>query len=99
MEQEQQEVKRIQELDRMKLKFLTNLSHDFRTPISLIMGPVDQLIEGEGTPAKLEKLNMVRRNARRLLNLVNQLLDFRKMEEHELKLQLTKGEFISFLKK
>ncbi|HEX6431762.1 MAG TPA: two-component regulator propeller domain-containing protein [Niastella sp.] len=98
LEQERQEIKRVQELDRMKLKFLTNLSHDFRTPISLIMGPVDQLIEGEGTPGKLEKLNMIRRNARRLLNLVNQLLDFRKMEEHELKLQLSKGEFISFLK-
>lgn len=98
LEQERQEVKRIQELDRMKLKFLTNLSHDFRTPISLIMGPVDQLIEGEGSPGKLEKLSMIRRNARRLLNLVNQLLDFRKMEEHELKLQLSKGEFISFLK-
>ncbi|MCS3801568.1 ligand-binding sensor domain-containing protein/signal transduction histidine kinase/DNA-binding response OmpR family regulator [Chitinophagaceae bacterium OAS944] len=98
LEQERQKVKRIQELDRMKLKFLTNLSHDFRTPISLIMGPVDQLMEGEGNPGKLEKLSMVRRNARRLLNLVNQLLDFRKMEEHELKLQLSKGEFVSFLK-
>lgn len=98
LEQERQEAKRIQELDRMKLKFLTNLSHDFRTPISLIMGPTDQLIEAEGSPAKLEKLSMIRRNARRLLNLVNQLLDFRKMEEHELKLQLTKGEFVSFLK-
>jgi signal transduction histidine kinase/ligand-binding sensor domain-containing protein/DNA-binding response OmpR family regulator len=98
LEQERQKVERIQELDRMKLKFLTNLSHDFRTPISLIMGPVDQLMEVEGNPGKLEKLSMVRRNARRLLNLVNQLLDFRKMEEHELKLQLSEGEFVSFLK-
>ncbi len=88
LEQERQEVKRMQELDQMKLKFLTNLSHDFRTPISLIMGPVDQLIENESRPEKLDKLNMIRRNARRLLNLVNQLLDFRKMEEHELKLQV-----------
>ena len=47
LEQERQEAKRIQELDRLKIKFLTNLSHDFRTPISLIMGPVDQLIAGE----------------------------------------------------
>lgn len=98
LEQERQEAKRAQELNAMKLKFLTNLSHDFRTPISLIMGPVDQLIGGEGNPGKFEKLMMVRRNARRLLNLVNQLLDFRKMEEHELRLQLSKGEFISFVK-
>jgi ligand-binding sensor domain-containing protein/signal transduction histidine kinase/DNA-binding response OmpR family regulator len=96
LEQERQEVKRIQELDRLKLKFLTNLSHDFRTPISLIVGPVEQLIrEAEG---KLDKLQMIRRNARRLLNLVNQLLDFRKMEVRELKLQLSQGDFISFIK-
>jgi signal transduction histidine kinase/ligand-binding sensor domain-containing protein/DNA-binding response OmpR family regulator len=98
LEQERQEVKRIQELDRLKLKFLTNLSHDFRTPISLIMGPVEQLIKDESTASKFDKLNMIRRNARRLLNLVNQLLDFRKMEERELKLQLSTGEFISFVK-
>jgi len=98
LEQERQEIRRMQELDRLKLKFLTNLSHDFRTPISLIMGPVDQLIADEGGSTRLDKLYMVRRNARRLLNLVNQLLDFRKMEEQELRLQLTKGEFGSFVK-
>jgi signal transduction histidine kinase/ligand-binding sensor domain-containing protein/DNA-binding response OmpR family regulator len=98
LEQERQEVKRMQELDRLKLKFLTNLSHDFRTPIALITGPVDQLITEEGVKGKLDKLNMIRRNARRLLNLVNQLLDFRKMEEHELRLQLSKGEIVSFVK-
>ncbi|WP_162915573.1 hybrid sensor histidine kinase/response regulator transcription factor [Paraflavitalea soli] len=98
LEQERQEAKRIQELDRLKIKFLTNLSHDFRTPISLIMGPVDQLIQEEHTTARLTKLNMVKRNARRLLNLVNQLLDFRKMEELEISLQVSNGEFISFVK-
>lgn len=97
LEQERREVRRMQELDRLKLKFLTNLSHDFRTPISLIMGPVEQLIQ-ENTRGRSDKLLMIRRNARRLLNLVNQLLDFRKMEEHELKLQLSKGEFVTFLK-
>lgn len=97
-EQEKQQAKRLQELDRLKLKFLTNLSHDFRTPISLISGPIEQLIDGEKTNAKLDKLHIVRRNAKRLLNLVNQLLDFRKLEEQELTLQLSKGEFVSFVK-
>ncbi|MDO6430334.1 two-component regulator propeller domain-containing protein [Flavitalea sp. BT771] len=98
LEQEREEARRIQELDRMKLKFLTNLSHEFRTPIALIMGPVDQMLsEGHGQPSH-DKLQMVRRNARRLLHLVNQLLDFRKMEEHELRLHLEKGEFVSFVK-
>lgn len=98
LEKEREQARRILELDRLKLKFLTNLSHDFRTPISLIMGPVDQLINEESANGKLDKLSMIRRNARRLLNLVNQLLDFRKMEEHELRLQLSKGDFISFIK-
>lgn len=98
LEQQQQEAIRLQELERLKLKFLTNLSHDFRTPISLIAGPIDQLIDGEKTSAKLDKLFIVRRNAKRLLNLANQLLDFRKMEEQELTLALSKGEFISFVK-
>jgi len=98
LEQERQEARRIQELDRLKLKFLTNLSHEFRTPISLIMGPVDQLLSEQRDKPSAERLQMVMRNARRLLNLVNQLLDFRKMEEHELRLQLSEGEFVSFLK-
>jgi len=105
LEQERQEAQRVLELDRMKLKFLTNLSHEFRTPISLIMGPVDQLIAAEKGGRSLEKqdgsqdkLRMIKRNARRLLNLVNQLLDFRRMEEHELKLQLSEGELVAFVK-
>lgn len=98
LEQERQEARRIQELDRLKLKFLTNLSHEFRTPISLIMGPVDQLLSEQRDKPSADRLQMVRRNARRLLNLVNQLLDFRKMEEHELQLQLSEGEFVSFIK-
>jgi len=98
LEQERREARRIQELDRLKLKFLTNLSHEFRTPISLIMGPVDQLLSEQRDTPSAERLQMVRRNARRLLNLVNQLLDFRKMEEHELGLQLSEGEFVSFLR-
>jgi signal transduction histidine kinase/ligand-binding sensor domain-containing protein/DNA-binding response OmpR family regulator len=98
LEQEREQGRRMREMDRLKLKFLTNLSHDFRTPISLIMGPVDQLITEGSANGQLDKLNMIRRNARRLLNLVNQLLDFRKMEEHELRLQLSKGDFISFVK-
>ncbi|QJB32004.1 response regulator [Chitinophaga oryzae] len=98
LEQERLEVKRLQDIDRLKIKFLTNLSHDFRTPISLIMGPVEQLISGENTGPRLDRLNMIKRNSRRLLNLVNQLLDFRRMEEHELKLQPTAGDFVAFIR-
>ncbi|MHA4806831.1 hybrid sensor histidine kinase/response regulator transcription factor [Flavitalea flava] len=97
LEQERFEVRRVQEIDRLKLKFLTNLSHEFRTPISLIMGPVDQLLSTQTDRRAQDKLNMVKRNARRLLNLVNQLLDFRKMEDQELRLHLSEGEFVTFV--
>ncbi|MEI6945643.1 two-component regulator propeller domain-containing protein [Paraflavisolibacter sp. H34] len=97
-EQERKEAEQARELDRLKIRFLTNLSHEFRTPISLIMGPVDQLLSGEKGEKLPGHLRMIQRNARRLLNLVNQLLDFRKMEEHELRLHPTEGEFVSFVK-
>ncbi|HWJ28992.1 MAG TPA: ATP-binding protein, partial [Flavisolibacter sp.] len=97
-EQERKEVERVRELDRMKIKFLTNLSHEFRTPISLILGPVDKLLSQEKDPQTSGQLNMIKRNGRRLLNLVNQLLDFRKMEEHELKLHLAEGDLVSYIK-
>ncbi len=98
LERERAEIRRAQEVDRMKLKFLTNLSHEFRTPVSLIMGPVDQLLSEPQQETSKERLRMIRRNARRLLNLVNQLLDFRKMEEQELKLHLREGELGAFVK-
>jgi len=97
-EQERKETERIRELDRLKIKFLTNLSHEFRTPISLILGPVDNLLAREKNEQSNSNLHLIKRNAKRLLNLVNQLLDFRKMEEHELKLHPTEGELIAFIK-
>ena len=97
-EQEKKEVERQHDLDRMKLKFLTNLSHEFRTPISLILAPVDKLLEQEKDHFDVkEQVSMIKRNAKRLLNLVNQLLDFRKMEEQELKLKPEAHDLIAFI--
>jgi DNA-binding response OmpR family regulator/nitrogen-specific signal transduction histidine kinase len=98
VEQQRKEAEQVRELDRLKIKFLTNLSHEFRTPISLILGPVDTLLGQEKNKQQGNQLYMIRRNARRLLNLVNQLLDFRKMEENELKLHESEGELVSFIK-
>jgi DNA-binding response OmpR family regulator len=74
------------------------LSHEFRTPISLILGPAENLLSQPKNKDAFSQLQMIKRNAKRLLNLVNQLLDFRKMEEHELKLQVSEGELVSFIK-
>lgn len=98
IEQQRREAEYIHELDMQKIKFLTNLSHEFRTPISLMLAPADKLLATQKDPAINSQVKMIRRNARRLLNLVNQLLDFRKMEEQELKLSLTQGDLIGFIK-
>ena len=98
IEQERQEAQRMHELDKMKIKFLTNVSHEFRTPLSLIIAPVDRMLKNPDAPVKTEQVTLIKRNAKRLLNLVNQLLDFRKMEVQELKLDLKAGDIISFVK-
>ena len=98
IEQERREAERLHELDELKIKFLTNLSHEFRTPMSLIVGPVEQLLQIETSTSKSSHLNMIRRNVRRLLNLVNQLLDLRNLEEKELQLNTTEGDFIAFVR-
>ena len=98
IEQERMEVMRYRELDAMKIKFLTNVSHEFRTPLSLILAPIDKILKLYTDPGLHEQVSLIRRNARRLLHLVNQLLDFRKMELKELKLQKRPGNIVKFLK-
>lgn len=97
MEREKREAEREREFEQVRIKYLTNLSHEFRTPVSLIIGPVEKLIQQEQCNEKLGQLNLVKRNARRLLNLVNQLLDFRKLEEQEQKINLTEGDIVFFI--
>ncbi|RKD13305.1 hypothetical protein BCY91_10885 [Pelobium manganitolerans] len=96
--EERREAERKHEFDQIKIKFLTNISHEFRTPISLIIGPIERLLQIETVSDKHNQLKMVRRNARRLLNLVNQLLDFRNIKLKEQKLNLTKADFVAFMK-
>lgn len=98
IESQRREAEHTRELDQLKIKFLTNLSHEFRTPISLIVGPVDNLLDKIRDPELTGQLGLIKRNGRRLLNLVNQLLDFRKMEEDELKLKLGRGEIVQYIR-
>ncbi|MFT3774657.1 MAG: ATP-binding protein [Minicystis sp.] len=70
-------------LDELKTRFFSNVSHEFRTPLTLMLGPVDELLAGAHGPldeAQRGELEVVRRNARRLLKLVNTLLDFSRIE-------------------
>lgn len=98
MAQFKYEADRANEMEQIKTKFFTNVSHEFRTPLSLIITPLDKLVENETEPEQRQQLKLVHRNARRLLNLVNQLLDFRKMEVQEVKLYPSVGDIVSFCK-
>ncbi len=68
------------ELDRAKTAFLTNVSHEFRTPLTLLLGPIDDALREAREPAQLERLHTVRRNGMRLLRQVNSLLEFSRAE-------------------
>ncbi|MCE7067109.1 hybrid sensor histidine kinase/response regulator transcription factor [Dyadobacter sp. CY326] len=97
-QQQRAEVEQAQELDRMKIKFLTNLSHEFRTPISLILAPVDNLLVKTKSTELQPPVIAIKRNAKRLLNLVDQLLDFKNMQEQEVKLDLKCRDIILYIK-
>lgn len=96
--QQKKEVERVHALEQLKTKFFTNVSHEFRTPLSLIITPLDKIIQHTADNEQKQQLGLVYRNAKRLLNLVNQLLDFRKMEVQEVKLFPAVGDIVEFCK-
>jgi signal transduction histidine kinase/DNA-binding response OmpR family regulator len=97
---EKLERKKQEELYQMKLTFFTNISHEFRTPLTLIHAPINNLVKEYGEDEKLqEQLSLIQRNSKRLLNLVNQLMDFRRIERDKFyELKLVKQDVISFIK-
>lgn len=92
--------KELHKIDMMKFQFFTNISHEIRTPISLILSPLSRIMNSNPSKEQIEKdLDVVYKNATRLGKLVDQLLDFRKIEAGKLKLELSKGDIVSYLKK
>jgi signal transduction histidine kinase/ligand-binding sensor domain-containing protein/DNA-binding response OmpR family regulator len=98
IQNERMEAQRMHELDMMKIKFFTNVSHEFRTPLTLIITPLEKFLKNSSNEDERKQFQLIHRNARRLLNLVNQLLDFRKMEVQEVKLNLAEGDIVSFIR-
>ncbi|RJE72902.1 two-component regulator propeller domain-containing protein [Reichenbachiella sp. MSK19-1] len=86
-------------LNKSRLQFFTNISHEFRTPLTLILGIVEQMMNaGEGGLNVQKQLKLVSQNASRLQRLISQLLDFRKAEAGSLKLRVAEGNFYKFVK-
>ncbi|OWP61902.1 histidine kinase [Hymenobacter amundsenii] len=83
-----------------KLRFFTNFSHELRTPLTLILGPLEELMGGSAnfTSPQRQDLRLVRRNTQRLLQLVNQLLDFRKIEVGKMAVHATEANLVSFVR-
>lgn len=89
------EASNLREVDRLKSRFFANISHEFRTPLTLIKGPVNQLLEGEYQGDTTEQYQMIIRNCNRLLRMVNQLLDISRLESGKIQLQATAQDIVA----
>jgi len=82
-----------------KVRLFANISHELRTPLTLIMGPLVKVLDSPNLNEEVKKtLSVVNRNCHRLLRLINQVLDFRKLDAGQLKFEAKKGDIIDFLK-
>ena len=100
LSQQKREMEIIQqhEMDEAKMRFFTNVSHDLRTPLSLIIIPLEKLLSSNLEKGVKEELELIHRNSETLLNEVNQLLDFRKLDQQKTQLMLSHGNLSDFVK-
>lgn len=89
---------KLKELDTLKTRFFANISHEFRTPLTLILGPIEKWRAKTAGDDLQKDLSMMERNAHRLLRLINQLLDLSKIEAGGMKLQAAWGDIVPFIK-
>ena len=98
-QEEQKESIRIKQVNEIKSKFFANISHEFRTPLTLINGPLEDLKQDEQYAyLPIADAEMIQRNSERLLQLVNQLLDLARIDEGKLKIQIKKGDVLQKIK-
>ncbi|MGM9802607.1 MAG: two-component regulator propeller domain-containing protein [Muribaculaceae bacterium] len=95
---QQMELRKAQELEEMKLVFFTNISHELRTPLSLIITPLQSIIDKETNQEIRQRLMLISQNAHRLLQMVNQILDLRRLMKDGDRLQLSSGDIVDFLR-
>ncbi|PCH73445.1 MAG: hybrid sensor histidine kinase/response regulator [Flavobacteriaceae bacterium] len=97
LKQEKRDKEKLEEVNKLKLRLFTNISHDFRTPLTLITGPVEQLLKiKHSDPSANRNLETIQRNTNILLQLINELLDFRKSESGKIELYASHNNIIPF---
>ncbi len=99
LEMEHIQAEKYQEIDRLKSHFFANISHEFRTPLTLILSPIEQLIKNNFKGNMKEGFVSIRSSAKKLLRLVNQLLSLSKLEAGQMKLQVSKQNIIPVFKR
>jgi signal transduction histidine kinase/ligand-binding sensor domain-containing protein/DNA-binding response OmpR family regulator len=92
------EAEKMHEVDELKSRFFANISHEFRTPLTLIFGPAKDVIEKTKESETKKSVGIIKRNATRLYGLVNQLLDLSKLESGKMKLEASEQDIIPMLK-
>ncbi|MCB9317514.1 MAG: response regulator [Lewinellaceae bacterium] len=95
---QQQENLRLREIDDFKSRFFTNITHEFRTPLTVILGMGEQLSNLETDRQKKNMLSLIRRNGESLLRLINQILDLAKLESQSLTINYIQGNILTYLK-
>jgi ligand-binding sensor domain-containing protein/signal transduction histidine kinase/DNA-binding response OmpR family regulator len=99
LEMEYIEAQRTKEINAAKLQFFTNISHEFRTPLTLILGPLQQILSSyTGSNILYKKLLVIESSANHLLQLINRLMDFRKLEDNQFNLEAAEGNIVKFLR-
>ncbi|MCF8345692.1 MAG: response regulator [Bacteroidales bacterium] len=98
LEMDQLQLEKLEELDAMKSNFFANISHEFRTPLTLILGPIEKIMEKIKDINLQQDLSMMQRNAKRLQILINQLLSLSKLESGKLKLHTKEADIVSHVR-
>src|SRR5574344_1466148 len=88
---------RREEMYEEKMKFIINATHDIRSPLTLIMGPLQKLIKKDFDGETKDDLNIIQRNAQRILQLVNQILDIRKLDKNQMNIRCAKTDMVNYL--
>jgi len=94
----QSQAEKLKEMDKVKSRFFANISHEFRTPLTLILGPLEQMYSESMDKKRKRRLYTMLHNSRRLLNLINQLLDLSRLDSGKEKLYAANRDIVSFLK-